>query len=280
MLRICLVGELRVEFDGRRLESIASRQARSLLAWLAYHQGLHPRTRVAAVFWPDVLETSARASLRTALATLRRGLGEEASALLLAGRDRIGIEDGPGVWVDVRDARRLAAAGRRDEALALCDGDLLVDLDDEWVLEERRALRDRAGELLMALGDAAEQAGDVEAAVRHARRRVELDPLSEDATRVLMRRLGRAGDGAAAVAAYEALRAALRRDLGMVPSPETRLLVDELRNAPRTPAVDPRTVPCRRRLAPATPCRSSAAASTWPRCTRPGGARAPARRSS
>src|SRR5918996_3525542 len=120
MLHIRLVGELRVDLGGRRLETIASRRARSLLAWLAYHPGLHPRTRVAAVFWPDVLESSARASLRTTLATLRRGLGEEAARSLVAGRERVGLED---AWVDVHEAARLADAGDRAAALELCDGD-------------------------------------------------------------------------------------------------------------------------------------------------------------
>ena len=96
-----------------RWTPIASGRARSLLAWLAYHPGLHPRTRVAAVFWPDVLDSSARASLRTTLATLRRELGEAAAACLVAERERVGIDDGPGLWVDVREIDRLAAAGRR-----------------------------------------------------------------------------------------------------------------------------------------------------------------------
>ena len=142
MLRIRLVGELRLELDGRRLAR-ASRRARSLLAWLAYHPGLHARTRVASVFWPDVLDSSARASLRTTLATLRRDLGEEAARHIVAGRDRVGMEDSPDLWVDVREIGRLAGEGRGDEALALCDDDLLTDLDDDWVLEERQAHRDR-----------------------------------------------------------------------------------------------------------------------------------------
>jgi DNA-binding SARP family transcriptional activator len=229
MLRIRLVGELRVELDGRRLETIASRRARSLLAWLALHPGLHARGRVAAAFWPDVLDTSARASLRTTLATLRKGLGDEAGRRLVAGRDRVGLEDRSEVWVDVREIDRLVAEGRRDEALALCGDDLLTDLDDDWVLEARAMHRERVGELLAAAGDAAEAAGDLEAAVQHARRRLDLDPVSEEAARALMRRLAGAGDGAAAVAAYAAFRAALRRELGMAPSAETRALADELR---------------------------------------------------
>ena len=241
MLRIRLVGELRLELDGRPLEAPASRRARSLLAWLAYHPGLHARTRVAAVFWPDVLDQSARASLRTTLTTLRRSLGD-AAGYILAGRDRVGIEDREDVWIDVREIGRLAAAGRGDEALALCGDDLLTDLDDDWVLEERQAHRHRVAELLTALGEAAEDAGDAEAAVHLARRRLDLDPASEDAARVLMRRLARTGDAAAAVAAYETFRAALRRDLGMAPSAETRALADELRSD-RPAAADARPLP-------------------------------------
>src|SRR5918997_5994139 len=103
MLRIRLLGELCLELEGRRLDAIASRRARSLLGWLAYHPGLHPRMRVAAVFWPDVLESSARASLRTTLATLRRELGDAAAAHVVGERERVGIAERPGLWVDVRE---------------------------------------------------------------------------------------------------------------------------------------------------------------------------------
>src|SRR5215207_3460307 len=124
MLRVGLVGELRVELGERKLEPFASRRARSLLAWLAYHRGLHPRSRVAAVFWPDVLDASARASLRTTLATLRRELGEAGAVHVVAERDRVGIVDGPEVSVDLggrapgcRGApRRCARAPRRRAA--------------------------------------------------------------------------------------------------------------------------------------------------------------------
>ena len=231
-----LVGELRLDLDERRLDAIASTRARSLLAWLAYHPGLHPRTRVASVFWPKVLESSARASLRTTLTTLRRQAGDEVSAVVHAGRDRVGIEDGPAVWIDVKEAERLLAEGRLEAALELCDGNLLTDLDDDWVLEERTVHRERVAAILDALGEAAEGSGDVHAAARYARRRLDLEPASEQAARVLMQRLARSGDGAAAVATYESLRAALRRDYGMAPSAETRALVETLRSAPRARA--------------------------------------------
>ena len=249
MLRIRLLGELCLELEGRRLDDIPSRRARSLLAWLAYHPGLHPRTRVAAVFWPDVLESSARASLRTTLATLRRELGEAAGGYVVAERQRLGIVDGPELWVDVREIDRLVAAGRQADALALCGEDLLVDLDDDWVLEARQSHRERVGELLVALGEDAEAAGDLGAAITYARRRLELDPVSEDAARALMRRLAQSGDRAAAVAAYEAFRAVLQRELGLAPSGETRALVEQLRAERRGADAEVRTLPLPHALA-------------------------------
>src|SRR4051812_29186799 len=91
MLRVRLLGELEAEVDGRLVDAPTSRRAWSLLGWLALHPGEHPRASVAARFWPDVLDTSARASLRSAAWALRRALGTGGQHALTAGRDRIGL---------------------------------------------------------------------------------------------------------------------------------------------------------------------------------------------
>src|ERR687886_2112453 len=87
MLRVRLLGELAVETDGG-LVAPPSRPARELLAWLALHPGMHPRLELASRFWPDVLETSARASLRTTLHELRRAIGDDA---VVADRELVGL---------------------------------------------------------------------------------------------------------------------------------------------------------------------------------------------
>ena len=45
-----------------------------LLGYLALARGMHARGDLAALIWPDVLESSARASLRSAIAAIRRTL--------------------------------------------------------------------------------------------------------------------------------------------------------------------------------------------------------------
>src|SRR4051794_41523075 len=126
MVRVELLGELTVRAGGRTIEPPRSRRAWSLLAWLALHPGEHPRGDVAARFWPDVLDASARASLRSAAWALRRSLGD--ADVLVATRDRIGL-DGD-VWVDVRAFDELVGAGNAEEAVSLCGGELLAGVGD------------------------------------------------------------------------------------------------------------------------------------------------------
>src|SRR3954451_20983238 len=127
MLRVRLLGELALEADGDPLEPPASRPARELLAYLAVHPALHPRLEPAMRFWPDVPETSARASLRTTLHELRRALGDAATHLTVD-RERVGLSD---VWVDLRD-----------DDIAL-DGVPLAGIERDWAVAAREEHRER-----------------------------------------------------------------------------------------------------------------------------------------
>ena len=223
MVRVQLVGEIAVEVDGVTRALPAGRPL-SLFGWLALKPGLHPRAAIAPRFWPDVLDESARASLRSALWALRRSLGPDA---LVATRDRVGLAEG--AWVDVLEAEKLRAEGRCDEALALAEGVLLSGLDDEWVLEARDAHREHVVAALESLAHEAEQAGDGRRAVELTRRQAALEPLSESIHRALLRRLDAGGDRGAALAEYGELRSRLLTRLKTAPSAETQALADSLR---------------------------------------------------
>ncbi|MDX6687849.1 MAG: hypothetical protein QOF86_3977, partial [Baekduia sp.] len=229
MLRIRLLGGLEAEVGSRPIPPPASRRAWALLGWLALHPGDHPRTAVAARFWPDVLDASARASLRSATWSLRQALGPQAGAALRTTRDRIGLQ----CETDLMDFERALAAGEAEAAVNLCAGPLLADLDEDWVLEARDRHAER---LAAALAELAQGAPTPAAAVAYARRRVELDPLDEGATRDLMARLAAAGDRAGAFSVYDRLSERLRTQLGLAPSAETRAAATDLRvEAPAAP---------------------------------------------
>jgi DNA-binding SARP family transcriptional activator/tetratricopeptide (TPR) repeat protein len=238
-----------VECDGGDLPAPSARRAWSLLANLALAPGPHPRCELAARFWPDVLDASARASLRNAVWALRRGLGPAADDHLIADRDWIGLRAGASLWVDALEFEELARSGRGPEAVALCRGDLLAGVEEEWVYAARDAHRERLLALLEQLAREAEAADDAEAAIDWSRRAVAVDPLSEDAHRHLIARLAQAGDRAHALVVYRAFAERLRRELSVAPSVATRALAGQLRVDVDEPGADPAIpIPTRTRL--------------------------------
>ncbi|HSO99574.1 MAG TPA: AAA family ATPase [Solirubrobacteraceae bacterium] len=209
MLRARLLGALDVELNGTAIESPASQRPWALFAYLALEDRPVPRAELAARFWPDVLDQSARASLRSALWSLRRQIGD---ALAVDG-DHVELRNL--AWVDVRDG----------DIRELCCGELLEGVEDEWALQARERHRERVVELLEQQAQAAEP----QAAISLTRLQTERAPFDERAHSRLMERLAAAGDRAGAIRAYFALAERLRRELGVAPSPATRELADRLR---------------------------------------------------
>src|SRR3954447_9457820 len=167
MLRVRVLGELELEGS----VPPASRRARALLAYLALDPGPQPRRALAARFWPDVLDESARTSLRGALADVRRVVGDH----LASTRETAGLDAG---WVDAAAFAALVDEGRDEAALALCRGELLAGLDEDWIL----ALREQDGEAHTALPARRPPASPAaDNRMIHAAGRVGLDPLSEEA---------------------------------------------------------------------------------------------------
>ncbi|MGZ4227329.1 MAG: ATP-binding protein [Solirubrobacteraceae bacterium] len=257
MLGVHVVGGLELSLDGEPLQAPSGRPARSLLGWLATHPGTHRRGVVAAALWPDVTDDSARASLRTALSAVRDSLGSAAQIALPTDRQTVGLAGPPAVSVDVREFDALLDAGRPAEALAaIGDGELLPELDSDWVLRERDHHRDRVGDAMAQLSREAQSAGDRTTAVAWLKRRADLDPFDEGAHRELIEAMDRAGDRAGALAVYNRFADRLRRELAVAPSAATRGLAASLRAvepAATTDASDERgqPPPLPRRLRPA-----------------------------
>lgn len=237
-LQVRLLGELGVEFDGTAVALPTSRRACALLAWLALRPGPHSRSRLAALLWPDVLDASARASLRSALWALRAAFGPTAGEYLQTGRDHVELA-GDGLVVDVREVERLLAAGCHLEAVALHHGDLLAQFDADWVLDARDEHLSRLCGGYAALAVAAEGDGQLTTARDWAAKRAAAMPLDERAARDLIRLLVAVGDQAGAVAAYQRLAARLGAELGIGPAAETTRLVSALREQPPGPRLTP-----------------------------------------
>src|SRR6185312_780966 len=118
MLEVRLAGGLALRTEGGEIAPPASKRARALLAYLAVNPGPQPRGRLAARFWPDVLDESARASLRVALTELRQALGPVADSVLTT-RDTVAL-DAPDLEVDSRAFQQALTEGDPVCALEAC----------------------------------------------------------------------------------------------------------------------------------------------------------------
>jgi DNA-binding SARP family transcriptional activator len=135
VVSVRLLGELEVYAGPRALPAPAHPQGPALLGWLALHPGEHDRGPLAALLWPDLAASGARAELRGAAWALRRALAPH-DAAVLDGRTTIGLR----CATDLRRFEAHRAAGDEAAALALCRGPLLAGLDGhDWVLVARRA---------------------------------------------------------------------------------------------------------------------------------------------
>jgi DNA-binding SARP family transcriptional activator/tetratricopeptide (TPR) repeat protein len=253
MLHARLFGPLRIGVDNDAAPDVTGLKPRAVLAWLLMHPGLHPRESVAAYFWPDVLDTSARGSLRSALWVVRATLEAVGGAEYLVGdRERVGIDPGRPRQVDLEEVVRLSGADDPDsleQAFGLMAAPLLADLTDDWVLEARDEYRMLAAELARRIAATAADDGRRADAIAWTRRALARDRLDEATHRLLITRLAAAGEGAQALAAYERCRAILRAEFGTGPSDETRALARSVR-ADATPGASPRPRPTMRAAPP------------------------------
>lgn len=226
-----VLGDIRIDIDGRAVALPDSTRAVALLGWLALHAGPRSRSEVASALWPDVPDSAARSSVRTALWALRRAFGPHADVVLEASRSRIGLHN---VEVDAALFDELVAEGRLDEALAVSAGDMLPGVDDEWAMLARESHRDKVIGLLRDQSEKAAANGDWPLAIERAQQAAELNPLSESCARLLMRRYDEAGDPSRALAVYTRIVERLRHELKIAPADETWQLSEQIRSRQRS----------------------------------------------
>jgi len=235
LLRVHLFGRFRLERGGEPIR-LSTRKAELLLAYLVLNSGFHFRERIAALFWGDSSDQSARASLRNALAILRRQVDPD---LLVTDRQTVELATDFPLSVDAvqfrSKARRFLESPSPDESrvpLDMYTDDLLVDFYEDWILVERREFRALYLDALLGLVQQMRSHAEYEDAKRFALLALHHDRANERAHQHLMFCHLAVGDRAAALRQFESCRTAMEEELGVDPSDATYKLYDWIQRAP------------------------------------------------
>jgi DNA-binding SARP family transcriptional activator len=228
-LSIRLLGEPLFRFDGAPWRYVAPPRTFPLLAIIALHRGPISRSQLASTLWPDELPEDARSNLRRHLHRLVKALPEIDIPWLLTDTFSVAWNHEAPAVVDALEFEALAAHPETaPDAIERYTGELLPDCYDEPIVAARERLKARYLQICYDGAVEARRERRFAAAAAFAERIMAIDPLREDALRLLMAVRYDAGDRSTALSLYERFVALLRAEMGIAPMPETAALRDTI----------------------------------------------------
>lgn len=245
MLRVCLLGRLRISNGEKPLYSFGSSKVQELFSYLLLHPNRpHPRETLAGLLWGDVTTSHSKKYLRQALWQLQTALNSTSASLLLKTEaDWLALNPDCDFWLDVRvfEQALSLAQGRQgyllddrtaealSEAVSLYEGDLLEGWYQDWCLCERERLQNIFLAMLDKLMSYCEAHGDYEMGIAHGMRILQFDRAREHTHRKLMRLQYLAGHRSSALRQYQRCVFELDHELGVKPSRQTEALYEQIR---------------------------------------------------
>jgi DNA-binding SARP family transcriptional activator len=235
-LRFELLGGFRVKRAGWELDEGTWKRpmAARVVRFLLLQDSAVPEDALFEAFWGDRSAEAARQHLAVAVSRARKVLdlpGAEASVIdarertyRLRLRERDSVD---GTSFETAAARALAGRdrGALERAAELWTGEPLPeDRYAPWSFAWRARLTEIYGQVLSALIDGYERAGEHHDVIRAAQRLLDVDPLDESAHRRLMTAYARSGRTSYALRQYLECRSALVTQLGVEPSADTSRL--------------------------------------------------------
>lgn len=228
-----VLGTLRVEVDGTRVDLGGPRRNELLAVLLANRGDAVTLDRLAAALWGDVPPATATGTLRAHVSALRSVLGKDA-IVTVPGGYRLPAKaqlDSDGFVRDLSEARLNARAGDTDAArhrygcaLSWWRGQAYEDvhLHTSDIVAERRRLGAMRVDAWRERAQLEVHAGHAADVIQDLRRLVEEEPWDEPLVQQLATALYRSGRQADALAVLAELRNRLRDELGLDPSQATR----------------------------------------------------------
>ena len=187
------------------------------------------RPDLMRLLWSRRGQDQQRASLRQEIHRLQAALVAHSIDVLEVNREDLRLHK-PDVWIDVAKIYQVTAED--PVSLPLLTEPLLEDFDgidpafDDWLADERGKLANHVR--LIAEGILARQVMPVQM-LAAAHQLLAIDPVHEGAWRAAIQAHNDIGDRSLAIQTYQRCRAALAKNLGVMPSEKTERLVEAVR---------------------------------------------------
>lgn len=250
-LKFYLLGEFRIEKDGKPYQELFSPQIQALLAYLlAEHSQEHNRDDLLRLFWPNLPETTARNTLRVALFRLKSLFVDETEPLLLGSGKVLRLNPACRAVLDI-DVFQSTAERYQDEfystgaigtqgmrelikVLPLYGGEFLTRLDHDtpqfnnWLYYKREQFRQYASWMNNRLLEFFEGSRQFEHCLKYTRFGLVRDPWDEKLHQQHMRFLTLTGQKQQALQHYQRMRQVFYTERGLRLSEETTALAERI----------------------------------------------------
>lgn len=232
----CL-GRFRIESAPGDQLQVRTRKARALLAALALAGRPMSRDKLADLLWSDRGPVQAKSSLRQAIFELQH-VECGGVPVLVVGRDDVAVHS-EHLVTDVDLVRAAAADGDWARLLSLLEDSesgLLTDLDgldpeyDDWLRQQRCQEPERTLATTVGAAERCKSEAGPRAALDLVLEILRLDPVNEEATRLILKIDHELGDSRALHHHFGKLVERLRTEFDAEPSEETSALFHRLAN--------------------------------------------------
>lgn len=243
--KLLLLGSFQASYDGQPVR-FRTTQVQALLIYLVTEDCLQPggvqqREALMELLWPRMPLKSAQHNLRQTLYQLRRLIPKRSkNPILKSDRKSIHLNPDFEIESDLLRFRGLIKSQNRNpdalkQAAVLIRGDFLADFflpDSEnfeaWAAKKRAYWRRLALECLTLLTLQYLENSQYRKAKQIARQMLDLEPLNEQAVRLLLIALAQSGQRTAALVQYDSFKQRLAGELGVEPSAETKVLYQQI----------------------------------------------------
>lgn len=244
-LELHLFGGMEINFDQQRVTKLASRKAHALVTYLVCNPYVYPRDVLADLLWDERTQRQAMGNLRVILNSMRN----ELSPFVMITRQTVQIDRSEELWADTVRFEELVAPLTQGTLAMPLPSHLVTDLQgalqlykgeflagfylrdaqqfEEWAVFERERYHILAVKTARALTHHYVAMQEYGSGVAAAQRWIQLDPLGEEAHRLLMELLLGDGQRTAALDHYQAYINRLAQEQ-MEPSLELNLLYQQI----------------------------------------------------